>query len=123
MFTLVIGHKAERGIGMVSPPGATGAAVDILRQVLLECGKERRLADFTEDFLQENFNKDPLVPEPGCSEPTFAGSSVDVSAIASDRGLFNGTVTLRTGHHRAFTSSYFQKIHNKRVAAGASLPS
>jgi integrative and conjugative element protein (TIGR02256 family) len=90
VFTVVIGHKAERGIGMLSPPGATGAAVDILRQVLLECGKERRLADFPEDFLQENSNKDPLVPEPGCSEPTFAGSSVDVSAIAST--LLNGAL-------------------------------
>ncbi len=88
VLTVVVGHEAERGIGMLSPPDATGAAVDILRQVLLECGKERRLRDFVDDFLQAD-NK-PFVPERGCSEPTFSGSSIDVTAIAAT--LLNGAL-------------------------------
>jgi hypothetical protein len=88
LLTVVVGHEAERGIGMLSPPGAIGAAMDILRQVLLQCGKERRLLDFVDDFLPEK--KPIFVPEPGCSAPTYIGSSVDTSAIAAL--LLNGAL-------------------------------
>ena len=88
LLTVVVGHEAERGIGMLSPPGATGAGIDILRQVLLQCEKERRLLDFVDDFLPEN--KPVFVPELGCSAPTYIGSSVDMSAIAAL--LLNGAL-------------------------------
>jgi len=88
LLTVVVGHEAERGIGMLSPPDATGAGVDILRQVLLQCGKEKRLQDFVDDFLPEK--RPTFVAEPGCSAPTYIGSSVDMSAIAAL--LLNGAL-------------------------------
>jgi integrative and conjugative element protein (TIGR02256 family) len=88
LLTAVVGHEAERGIGMLSPPAATGAGVDILREVLIQCGREKRLQDFVEDFLPE---KRPIfVAEPGCSEPTYIGSSADMSAMAAL--LLNGAL-------------------------------
>jgi integrative and conjugative element protein (TIGR02256 family) len=88
VFTVVAGHEAERGIGVLSPSAATGAGVDILRAVLIQCGQEKRLQDFVDDFLPEE--RPIFVAEPGCSEPTYIGSSVDMSAMAAL--LLNGAL-------------------------------
>jgi proteasome lid subunit RPN8/RPN11 len=90
LVSLVLGHAAERGLAMVSPPESTGAGVDILRSVVLGHVEHRRWADVVDDFLPAEPRTTLFHPEPGCSAPTFVGSAADVLSIVAP--LFNAAL-------------------------------
>ncbi|OZD37401.1 hypothetical protein CH252_33145 [Rhodococcus sp. 06-1477-1B] len=81
----VFGHTAERGIVTVALPGATGATHDILRRTAIETSTNPPTgwADFADDFFPKKPRTDLFFPEPGCSAPTFTGSSTQTVALAS----------------------------------------
>jgi integrative and conjugative element protein (TIGR02256 family) len=92
LLTVMIGHDARRGIGLVAKSGATGAGRDIARKLAL-AGRQQhahRLRDVVADFFPAEPRTAMFQPEPGCSSPTFTGSSADLSALAGhllDAGL------------------------------------
>lgn len=81
----VFGHTAERGLVAVALPGATGATHDILRRTAIDIATNAPIgwAEVAEDFFPANPRTDMFFPEPGCSAPTFTGSSTQTVALAA----------------------------------------
>lgn len=85
LLTLIIGHRARRGLVAVSLPGATGGGQDVLRKLGLAAhgAKSTQLSDIAEDFFPDPPRHQLFHPEPGCSEPTFVGSAAETGALAA----------------------------------------
>lgn len=85
VVTALFGHQATRGLVTVSLPGATGAGHDILRRTAIESRSAARATwtDVADDFFPDPPRTDMFFPEPGCSAPTFVGSSVQTGALAA----------------------------------------
>lgn len=83
--TMVIGHRAERGVICLSRPGATGAGHDLLRRLAVAVHTTERStwSDIAEDLFPDPPRTALFSPEPGCSAPTFVGSAAQVSALAA----------------------------------------
>jgi hypothetical protein len=85
LITGLFGHDAQRGLGVLSRPGSTGGAHDILRRIAIDarghaCATWRDVAD---DFFPDPARTQMFFPEPGCSAPTFTGSAIQTEALAS----------------------------------------
>lgn len=86
MVTGLFGHDAVLALGVVSRPGATGSAHDILRRIAIDVhasdgsGLSGHVAG---DFFPDPPRTEMFVPEPGCSSPTFTGSAMQTTALAS----------------------------------------
>lgn len=80
---LTIGHEASIGMVSLAPTNFTGGIKDIERKVKIESLKK----DWTKKYANEFWPKEPRTkifqPEPGCSDPTFTGSAVDVISLVS----------------------------------------
>jgi integrative and conjugative element protein (TIGR02256 family) len=89
LVTMIIGHEATRGIVGVSARNATGGGSDLLRRVAIRARGSAGAAwrDIAEDFFPNSARTDMFFPEPGCSSPTFVGSSIQANALSSQ--LFN----------------------------------
>lgn len=85
VITGLFGHDATRALGIVSPTGATGGAHDILRRIAVDVRHDASitLADVADDFFPDPPRTAMFFPEPGCSAPTFTGSAIQTSALAS----------------------------------------
>jgi integrative and conjugative element protein (TIGR02256 family) len=96
--TVVIGHRADRGLATLSLPGATGAGADLLRRVGLAARTDQtaQLRDLADDLFPHPPRADFFQPEPGCSQPTFVGSASQVAALAAH--LLTGTLATLAGH-------------------------
>lgn len=86
VITGLLGHDAVRALGIVSRPGATGSAHDILRRIAIDAHANKAsglIGDVAEDFFPDPPRTAMFVPEPGCSSPTFTGSAMQTTALAS----------------------------------------
>jgi integrative and conjugative element protein (TIGR02256 family) len=85
VITGLFGHEATRGIVMVSHRGATGAAHDMLRRIAIDArgSVKGSWAAMAEDFFPNPPRTEMFFPEPGCSAPTFTGSAIQTTALAS----------------------------------------
>jgi len=83
LVTMVIGHQADLGLVTTALPSATGAAADAFRKVsLLASSGEEDWVDVGEDLFPAEPRTELFFPEPGCSSPTFVGSSAQSAALA-----------------------------------------
>ncbi|MEW6533989.1 MAG: patatin-like phospholipase family protein [Candidatus Auribacterota bacterium] len=83
MLSMIISHKAQRGIVTLIPSDYTGGIIDTLRGYKISLSTKKHIKDFLDDFWpSENRNK-LFQPEPGCSDATFLGSIADVSSLTS----------------------------------------
>lgn len=92
VITGLFGHDAMRALGILSRPGATGAGHDVLRRIAIDgrgpaAGSWR---DIVKDFFPDPPRTQMFFPEPGCSAPTFTGSAIQTTALASS--LFWATI-------------------------------
>ena len=85
VITGLFGHDAMRALSIVSRPGATGSAHDILRRIAIDAHATGGglLGDIAEDFFPDPPRTKMFFPEPGCSSPTFTGSSIQTAALAA----------------------------------------
>ncbi|MET9617513.1 ThiF family adenylyltransferase [Kitasatospora indigofera] len=83
VITLMIGHRATNGIAALSPRGASGAGMDILRRLALAAHTDTTgtMSDIAEDFFPATARTALFQPEPGCSDATFTGSAFDVTGL------------------------------------------
>lgn len=85
VLTMIIGHRARRGVVVVSRTGATGAGHDGLRRLGIAARTTHAVAfaDVAEDFYPPRPRTELFLPEPGCSAPTFVGSAVEATGLAA----------------------------------------
>lgn len=85
VITGLFSHEATRGIVMVSHRGATGAAHDMLRRIAIDARGSAKGSweDMADDFFPDPPRTEMFFPEPGCSAPTFTGSGIQTTALAS----------------------------------------
>ncbi|OXR47127.1 Molybdopterin-synthase adenylyltransferase [Nocardia cerradoensis] len=85
VLTALFGHDATLGIVTVSHGGSTGSGYDLLRRAAIDAyGFESGAwSDIAGDIFPSTPRSDLFFPEPGCSAPTFVGSSVQTGALAS----------------------------------------
>ena len=87
VVSMLFGHDVERGLAAVVPPAYPGASEDALRQAKIACNVLPGLHEFADEFWPSKPRTDHFQPEPGCSDPTFRGATVEVAAICA--GLLN----------------------------------
>lgn len=80
---LMVDQTATRLIVSVARGDYSGGVWDLLRKAKLEVLRDRMYSPFADSFFPKDNNKErPFQPEPGCSDPTFVGSSADSAALA-----------------------------------------
>jgi integrative and conjugative element protein (TIGR02256 family) len=83
LITVAIGQLARNGVAAVTPSGAVGGGVDLLRRLRLESFHNPGLTDVVNEFFPQPERRRDFQPEPGCSDPTFIGSTTDAGALAA----------------------------------------
>lgn len=80
LSTLFINENSDIGVVINSPSDYNFGAIDIWHKTTLNF-----LRDPSTTYLFEAFHnvdgRDPFIPEPGCSEPTFRGSNTHLSKL------------------------------------------
>jgi integrative and conjugative element protein (TIGR02256 family) len=92
ILSLMVGHASQHGLATLALPGSTGAGTDILRRFAIAASKDLALADVLNDFFPDPPRTEAFRPEPGCSDPTFVGSSADLSLLAT--GMLNSALVM-----------------------------
>jgi integrative and conjugative element protein (TIGR02256 family) len=81
--SLMLDRSATRLITAVVGAQYSGATWDAFRKAKIEILRDPLMKGFADGFFPAEITERPFQPEPGCSEPTFVGSSADSSALAS----------------------------------------
>ncbi len=92
LLSVMVSHHCEIGIATLALPESGVAGVDVLRQLLLVAGEDDELRDVLDDLLPGVPRTEVFQPEPGCSDPTFAGSAADLAGFAGQ--LFTDALAL-----------------------------
>lgn len=80
---LMVDQTATRLVVVVARGDFSGGTWDLLRKAKLEVLRDGMYLNFADSFFPKDNNKQrPFQPEPGCSEPTFVGSSADSAGLA-----------------------------------------
>ncbi len=83
IISMIVGHRAERGIVVTVLPKHTGGFKDVYRKAKIEACRKPYLSAFVEDFYPTGENIEFFQPEPGCSDATFEGSCADVVGLSA----------------------------------------
>jgi integrative and conjugative element protein (TIGR02256 family) len=90
---MTIGHDAQHGLVVISPPSASGGPVDVRRKAKISASRQAGLTEFAEEFWPTDPARITMFqPEPGCSSPTFTGSNAQVGALAATMLLIAANV-------------------------------
>jgi integrative and conjugative element protein (TIGR02256 family) len=81
--SLMLDRTAMRLITAVLGPQFSGGTWDVLRKAKIEILRDASMNGFADGFFPGEIKERPFQPEPGCSEPTFVGSSADSAALAA----------------------------------------
>jgi integrative and conjugative element protein (TIGR02256 family) len=84
IVSMIVGHRAERGIVVISPRNYSGSVKDVFRKTKIAACRETSLMLFCEDFYPKTDKLEFFQPEPGCSDATFIGSIADVCALSAN---------------------------------------
>lgn len=83
MISIIIDAKAERCACVLVGPNSVGGLWDAYVQLRSRLCLEGRRQDIVASFYSERAVEALFQPEPGCSDPTFSGSTADVSILVS----------------------------------------
>jgi hypothetical protein len=83
LISMIIDAKAQHCLCVVLGPNSGGGIWDAYVQLKHRLCLEASRRDIVSAFYSERAAKDLFQPEPGCSDPTFSGSTADVSNLAS----------------------------------------
>ena len=81
--SIAIDANATMAVGTVATVKHSGATLDLVRRLKIEACRKDKLGQFAEAFWPNDSSLTTFQPEPGCSEPTFEGSDVDIAALYS----------------------------------------
>ena len=80
---LMVNQTTTQLIATVALGDFSGGTWDLLRKAKLEVLRDHMYLPFADSFFPaDNHKQRPFQPEPGCSDPTFVGSSADSAGLA-----------------------------------------
>jgi proteasome lid subunit RPN8/RPN11 len=83
LITVAINEQATHGVAAVTPRGAVGAGVDLLRRMGLITSMSTGLGDVYAAFFPPRAGRLNFRPDTSCSDTTFVGSTTDMGALAA----------------------------------------
>ncbi|HUC21509.1 MAG TPA: ThiF family adenylyltransferase [Streptosporangiaceae bacterium] len=83
VITVAISQEATHGVAAVTPRGAVGAGIDLLRRLGLRTCMSTALGDVYTAFFPPADGRLNFRPDPSCSDTTFIGSATDMAALAA----------------------------------------
>ncbi len=83
LVSIVIDAKAKHCLCVAISPNASGGLWDAYMQLKQKLCLDGIYDNIISSFYSESATKDLFQPEPGCSDPTFTGSTADVVGLAS----------------------------------------
>ena len=83
LASMMVSARAEFAALAIAGPNYSGATLDILRRLGLSAMNRGNLEVYKKAFWSPEFGKGTFQPEPGCSAPTFVGSSADISSLSA----------------------------------------
>ena len=83
LITVAINQQATHGVAAVTPRGAVGAGVDLLRRLGLSTCMSTALGDVHAAFFPPRAGRLNFRPDTSCSDTTFIGSTTDIGALAA----------------------------------------
>jgi hypothetical protein len=83
LVTVAISQQATHGVAAVTPRGAVGAGIDLMRQLGLRTCMSTALGDIYAAFFPPQAGRLNFRPDASCSDVTFIGSATDISALAA----------------------------------------
>ena len=83
LITVAINQHATHGVAAVTPRGAVGAGVDLLRRLGLSTCTSTALGDVYAAFFPSPTGRLNFRPDTSCSDTTFIGSTADMGALAA----------------------------------------
>jgi integrative and conjugative element protein (TIGR02256 family) len=83
LITVAINQYATHGVAAVTPRGAVGAGVDLLRRLGLSTCMSTALGDVYAAFFPSPAGRLNFRPDTSCSDTTFIGSTTDMGALAA----------------------------------------
>ena len=81
LVSMMIGSSASCAILSLIPPNSTGGIADIVRKIKIETCLNTNMGNYAEEFWPSQTEFLNFQPEPGCSDPTFIGSSIDMMIL------------------------------------------
>ena len=81
--SMIVSREATHGLAVVATSDHTGGPADVYRRAKIDVCKDRSLRHFADRFYPPATDDDLFQPEPGCSSPTFVGSSADAAALSA----------------------------------------
>ena len=81
--SLMLDRSATRLITAVVGAQYSGGTWDCFRKAKIDILRDPSMKGFADAFFPAEITERPFQPEPGCSEPTFIGSSADSAALSS----------------------------------------
>jgi integrative and conjugative element protein (TIGR02256 family) len=82
LVSMIISGTATKGIVVTARKQFTGGPQDLFYRTRLAVCRDRNLSHFADEFYPEQ-HPELFQPEPGCSDPTFVGSSADCCGLAA----------------------------------------
>lgn len=84
LISLIIDTQARHTLCVVVPQNALGGIWNAYLGLKLRLTNENRLSSVTSAFYSTRATISMFQPEPGCSDPTFVGSTADILGLASN---------------------------------------
>jgi len=83
VVSMIVSQEATHGLAVVAAADHTGGPADVYRRAKIDICRERSLDHVANAFYPPPSNEALFQPEPGCSSPTFVGSSADAAALSA----------------------------------------
>lgn len=81
LASVIIGAKASSALFSYFPSVKSGAISDALRKSKIKALKTKGMGNYAKEFWPNQADFLNFQPEPGCSDPTFIGSSIDMMIL------------------------------------------
>ena len=83
IVSMIVSREATHGLTVVAAADHTGGPADVYRRAKIDICRDRSLRHVANAFYPLTSEEDLFQPEPGCSSPTFIGSSADAAALSA----------------------------------------
>lgn len=83
LAAMMVSGQAEYGALAIVGPNYSGATLDVFRRLGLATMNREHLVPYRDAFWPKETGLNIFQPEPGCSDPTFIGSSADVASLSA----------------------------------------